>query len=48
MAKNGTNAKFDDVPQILRDYLNYMTVIKGKSESTVKEYYYDLRTFRES
>ena len=45
MTKNGTKAKFDDVPQILRDYLNYMTVIKGKSESTVKEYYYDLRMF---
>ena len=45
MAKNSTKAKFDDVPQILRDYLNYMTVIKGKSESTVKEYYYDLRMF---
>ncbi|MBQ7900564.1 MAG: tyrosine recombinase XerC [Clostridia bacterium] len=45
MAKNNTKAKFGDVPQILRDYLNFMTVIKGKSESTVKEYYYDLRMF---
>jgi len=37
--------KYDDVPDILRNYLNYMLVIKGRSENTVKEYYYDLRTF---
>lgn len=41
--KQGT--KYSDVPKILRDYLNFMTVIKGKSENTVKEYYYDLRMF---
>ncbi|MBR5504830.1 MAG: tyrosine recombinase XerC [Clostridia bacterium] len=38
-------AKYDDVPDILHNYLNYMLVIKGRSENTVKEYYYDLRTF---
>ena len=37
--------KYSDVPQILRNYLNYMTVIKGKSPNTVREYYYDLRLF---
>ncbi len=37
--------KYTDVPQILRDYLNFLTIIKGKSENTVKEYYYDLRMF---
>ena len=37
--------KFNDVPDILRNYLNYMLVIKGRSENTVREYYYDLRTF---
>lgn len=37
--------KFDDVPLILKNYLNYMIVIRGKSENTVKEYYYDLRMF---
>jgi len=36
--------KFNDVPLILRDYLNHM-IIMGKSTSTVKEYYYDLRIF---
>ena len=38
-------SKYSDVPQVLRDYLSFMTVIKGKSENTVKEYYYDLRMF---
>lgn len=37
--------QYSDVPQVLRDYLTYMTVIKGKSPNTVKEYYYDLRLF---
>lgn len=36
---------FSDVPPILRNYLNFMTVIKGKSPATVREYYYDLRMF---
>ena len=45
MLKNSSNSKYSDVPQILRDYLNFMIVIKGKSENTVKEYYYDLRMF---
>ena len=36
--------KFNDVPLILRDYLNHM-IIMGKSTSTVKEYYYDLGIF---
>ncbi len=39
------NNKYSDVPQILRDYLNFMTVIKNKSQNTVREYYYDLRIF---
>ncbi len=34
-----------DTPQILRDYLNYMSSVKGRSDATVKEYYLDLRTF---
>ena len=39
------NKGYSDVPEILRNYLNYMIVIKGRSENTVREYYYDLRTF---
>lgn len=34
-----------DCPIILEDFLNYMETIRGKSPNTVKEYYYDLRTF---
>lgn len=37
--------EFADCPAILKDYLIYMQVILGKSEATVKEYYFDLRTF---
>ncbi len=44
-ASNANIIKYSDVPRILRDYLNYMTVIRGKSQNTVKEYYYDLRLF---
>lgn len=33
------------IPIILDDYLNYMETIKGTSSNTVKEYYFDLRTF---
>ncbi len=44
LRKNSTD-KYSDVPQILRNYLNFMIVIKGKSPNTVREYYYDLRMF---
>ena len=36
---------FDDCPVILDDYLNYLLTIKGRSNFTVKEYYYDLKRF---
>jgi len=45
MLSESNKSKYSDVPQILRNYLNYMIVIKGKSPNTVKEYYYDLRLF---
>lgn len=35
----------NDMPIILEDFLNYIETIKGKSQNTVKEYFYDLRTF---
>ncbi|MFA5576082.1 MAG: tyrosine recombinase XerC [Tissierellaceae bacterium] len=35
----------DSLPLILDDYLNYMETIKGVSPNTVKEYFFDLRTF---
>lgn len=34
----------DNSPVILEDFLNYIETIKGKSENTVKEYFFDLRT----
>lgn len=34
-----------DMPMILEDYLNYMETIKGTSSNTIKEYFFDLRTF---
>lgn len=34
-----------EIPSILDDYLNYMETIKGSSSNTVKEYYFDLRSF---
>lgn len=34
-----------EMPPVLSDYLNYMQTIKGKSQNTVKVYFYDLRLF---
>jgi len=36
---------FTDVPYFVKDFLNYQTVIQGKSKNTVLEYHYDLKTF---
>jgi len=35
----------NDVPLIIKDFLNYMETIKGKSQNTTREYFYDLRLF---
>ncbi len=34
-----------EMPAILKDFLNYMQTIKGKSINTVQVYFYDLRIF---
>ncbi|HOV26185.1 MAG TPA: tyrosine recombinase XerC [Pseudobacteroides sp.] len=34
-----------EMPSILRDFLNYMQTIKGKSVNTIQVYFYDLRVF---
>ncbi|MFA6308136.1 MAG: tyrosine recombinase XerC [Clostridia bacterium] len=34
-----------EMPDILRDFFNYMQTIKGKSINTIKVYFYDLRIF---
>lgn len=36
---------FDDVPTLVKRYLNYIQNIQNRSKLTVKEYYYDLRLF---
>lgn len=36
---------YGDIPSYARRFLVYMTTILGKSDKTVHEYYYDLRTF---
>ena len=39
------NDFYQKCPIFLKDYLTYMSVIKGKSQNTIKEYFYDLRMF---
>ncbi|MCL2509030.1 MAG: tyrosine recombinase XerC [Oscillospiraceae bacterium] len=38
-------SEFTDLPKLVQDYLNYLDVVKNKSELTVSEYALDLRTF---
>lgn len=37
--------RYNDCPQILRDFLTYHETIKGQSPLTISEYYLDLRMF---
>ena len=39
------NPNFSITSPVIKDFLNYMLNIKGKSPKTVSEYYLDLRTF---
>ena len=36
---------FSDMPQIAKQFLNYLGTIKGRSVRTVDGYHIDLRTF---
>lgn len=36
---------YDNAPEIIKEFLFYISTIKNKSQNTVKEYYLDLRTF---
>ena len=40
-----SNINFSELPLSAKEFLNYMTTIKGKSKNTVNEYFFDLRTF---
>jgi len=42
---NESTENIDTLPEIARQYLMYMTTIKGCSKLTVKEYIFDLRVF---
>ncbi len=37
--------KFDDAPQLLKDYLTYLKLVKNRSDLTILNYYTDLRSF---
>ena len=37
--------RYNDCPQLLRDFLTYHETIKGQSQLTISEYYLDLRMF---
>lgn len=39
------NDKYEKAPQVIKDYIYYQQIVKGRSELTVKNYYTDLRTF---
>lgn len=37
--------EFNDMPDIVIEFLDYMLTIRNKSKKTISEYHYDLRTF---
>ncbi|MDO4563166.1 MAG: tyrosine recombinase XerC [Clostridia bacterium] len=42
---NKERDEYRDIPPLAKRFLVYLLGIRGKSEKTVQEYYYDLRTF---
>lgn len=45
MKPDSVNRYAADAPPLLRDFLNYMLTIRGRTAKTTHEYYLDLRTF---
>ncbi len=39
------NNKYSDAPQLLKDYIMYLRLVKNRSELTVLNYYTDIRSF---
>ncbi len=39
------NTYYDDAPSLIKDFIYYEQIVKGRSELTVKNYYIDIRTF---
>ncbi len=44
-AKKSKHSYQEDCPAVLKDFLFYMEIVKGRSAKTVQAYYWDLRTF---
>ena len=40
-----SNIDYEQVPEIINEFLLYLGTVKNKSQNTIKEYYLDLRTF---
>lgn len=45
MQTNSNDKYYSDAPQLIKDFIYYEKIIKGRSELTVKNYYIDIRTF---
>lgn len=45
MADTPNHDIFEESPDILRDFLFYLENVKARSEKTIEEYFFDLRTF---
>lgn len=39
------NTYYDEAPELIKDFIYYEQIVKGRSELTVKNYYIDIRTF---
>ena len=39
------NNHYDNAPQLIKDFIFYEKIVKGRSDLTVKNYYNDIRTF---
>ena len=37
--------QYNDVPQVVRDFLMHAQVVRGSSKVTCEDYYFDLRSF---
>lgn len=42
---NNNYIDYNELPEMIREFLMYLGTVKNKSQNTIKEYYLDLRTF---
>ena len=45
MLKRSVSSYFIESPPLLRDFMTYISTIRGKSDQTAREYFLDLRMF---